>query len=167
MEPTERPHVEIFHMQDQFPALWTRNKIAATDRSWWFYDVRHASQWFTAFCIGLLEPGQSEGFHSHHPDTEGPYECWYVVLDGLGEVRTEFGDHRLGKFDAAFMPPASSHQMRNPGTERLWYGSISSRGNAPLVVDTYGIQCSEERPGYMEEYERIMAARRSRGLSVP
>lgn len=167
-DPAEdRPHVEIFHLADQTPHLWERNKIGASDRFWWFYDVRQTSQWFTAGCVGVLEPGQSEGFHSHLPENEGPYECWYVVMQGQGEVRTEYGDHRLGQFEAAFMAPGSAHQMRNAGTDRLWYFTLSSRGNAPLRVDTYGISCSEARPGYAEEYARIMSARKSRGLTTP
>lgn len=124
------------------------------------------SQWFTALCIGQLLPGQSEGFHAHLEEYEGPYECWYLVLQGQGQLRTEFGDHDLEKFDAAFMPTGSSHQMRNPGTDTLWYASFSTRGGHELKVDTYGISCSEERPGYAEEFERIMQARRERGLST-
>jgi oxalate decarboxylase/phosphoglucose isomerase-like protein (cupin superfamily) len=100
-------------------------------------------------------------------DKEGPYECWYIVLEGVGEVRTEFGDYRLEKFDAAFMPPGASHQMRNAGTTPVWWATLSSRGGYPLVVDTYGVSCSEQRPGYMEEYERIMAERKRRGLPTP
>ena len=163
----QRPTVKIFRREKQNSIFWHRNKVGASDRFWWFYDVKDVSQWFTAFCIGVLEPGQSEAFHTHRNETEGPYECWYVVLEGQGELRTEFEDHPLGKFDAAFMPPDSSHQMRNAGTERLWYGTISSRGNSPLVVDTYGVSCSEDRPGYQEEYDRIMDVRRANGLATP
>lgn len=161
----ERPEVQIFKMKDQKIHLWERNQIGASDRHWWFYDVKESSQWFTAGCVGVLEPGQSEGFHTHLPQHEGPYECWYLVLQGKAQLRTEFGDHDLEAFDAAFMVPGSSHQIRNTSTERLFYFTLSSRGNAELKVNTYGISCSEERPGYAEEYARIMAARAERGLS--
>jgi mannose-6-phosphate isomerase-like protein (cupin superfamily) len=162
-----RPHVEIFHFEETFPVQWHENKIGATHRPWWFYDVGDVSQWFKILCISCLQPGQSEGFHSHLSKHEGQYECWYFVLDGVGELRTEYADHRLQKFDCAFMPPDSSHQMRNPSLEPLWYQTLSSRGGNPLAVDTYLLECSEARPGYMEEYERIMAARRANGLPTP
>lgn len=163
----DSPRVKIFHMRETNSILWERNQIGATDRKWWFYDVTAESKWFTAFCVGLLQPGEAEGFHSHLPEHEGPYECWYVVFSGRGELRTEYGDYPMEQFDAAFMPASSSHQMRNAGTEPLWWGTLSSRGGHPLQVDTYGISCSEDRPGYAEEYGRIMAARRDRGLPTP
>ncbi|CCW17985.1 hypothetical protein EBBID32_23350 [Sphingobium indicum BiD32] len=89
------------------------------------------------------------------------------MYQGKGQIRTEFADYNVEKFDAAFMPPNASHQMRNNSDEPLWYATLSSRGGHPLRVDTYKLECSEARPGYMEEYERIMAVRKKNGLSVP
>jgi mannose-6-phosphate isomerase-like protein (cupin superfamily) len=162
-----RPSVSIFRFKDTFPVQWHENKIGATHRPWWFYNVSDVSDWFKIFCISCLQPGESEGFHSHLSEHEGPYECWYLVFDGQGQLRTEYADHGVEKFDACFMPPNASHQMRNNSTEPLWYGTLSSRGGHPLKVDTYLLECSEARPGYMEEYERIMAARKANGLPTP
>ena len=163
----ERPKIRLFRFKDTFPVQWHENKIGATHRPWWFYNVSDVSDWFNIFCISVLQPGQSEGFHSHLPEHEGPYECWYLVFRGRGQVRTEYADYDVESLDAAFMPPNASHQMRNNSTEPLWYGTLSSRGGHPLRVDTYAMECSEARPGYMEEYNRIMAVRRKNGLPVP
>jgi len=167
MSDEPRPEVKIFNRADLVPHLWNRNAVGATDRFYWFYNVKDVSQWFTAGCVGVLEPGGSEAFHSHMEETEGPYECWYIVMQGEAELRSEYGDQRISQFGAAFMPTGSSHQIRNVGTERLWFFTLSSRGGTPLKVDTYNISCSEERPGYAEEYERILAERAARGLATP
>jgi oxalate decarboxylase/phosphoglucose isomerase-like protein (cupin superfamily) len=166
-EGKQRPELRLFRFRDVFPVQWHENKIGATHRPWWFYNVSDISDWFNIFCISCLQPGQSEGFHSHLPEHEGPYECWYLVFDGEGQVRTEFADHNVEKFDAVFIPPNASHQMRNNSTQPLWYATLSSRGGHPLKVDVYALECSEARPGYMEEYERIMEVRRQNGLPVP
>ena len=163
----ERPKIKLFRFADTFPVQWHENKIGATHRPWWFYDVRDSSDWFNIFCISCLQPGQSEGFHSHLPHNEGPYECWYLVYQGKGQVRTEFADYNVEKFDAAFFPPNAPPQRPKNRDEPLWYATLSSRGGHPLRVDTYQMECSEARPGYMEEYERIMAVRRENGLPVP
>lgn len=163
----ERQPIKLFRFKDTFPVQWHENKIGATHRPWWFYDVRDVSDWFNIFCLSCLQPGQSEGFHSHLSEHEGPYECWYLVFDGEGQVRTEYADYHVERFDAAFMPPNSSHQMRNNSDKPLWYATLSSRGGHPLRVDTYAMECSEARPGYLEEYERIMAVRKQNGLPVP
>ena len=163
----ERPTIKLFRFKETFPIQWHENKIGATHRPWWFYNVSEVSDWFNVYCICCLQPGQSEGFHGHLSQNEGPYECWYLILQGEGQIRTEYADHNVETFDAAFMPPNSSHQIRNRGTAPLWYGTLSSRGGHPLKVDTYQLECSEARPGYMEEYNRIMEARRKNGLPTP
>jgi len=160
----ERDRVKIFKFKEQSPVLWPNNKIGATDRFWWLYDASKESKWFNCFCICCLQPGQSESMHSHMEEYEGPYETWYLIYDGIAELRTEYGNWILERFDAIFVPTGASHQIRNAGTEPLWWGSLSSRGGQPLKVDTYNIPCSEERPGYMEEFQRIVEARRKRGL---
>jgi mannose-6-phosphate isomerase-like protein (cupin superfamily) len=163
----ERPRVEIFKREQQSLIRWHENKIGGTNMPWWFYDVTDVSKWFSMMCISVLQPGEAGGFHSHMDETEGPYECWYLVMKGHGELRTEYFDTPLNEFDAAYMPTGASHQFRNGGTEPVWWMTLSSRGGAPLRVDTYELECSEARPGYMEEYERIMAARKARGLRTP
>jgi mannose-6-phosphate isomerase-like protein (cupin superfamily) len=167
-EATEdHPQVGIFRVKDQSQIRWHENKIGGTDHPWWFYDVRDMSKWFTMMCISVLQPGEAAGFHSHRDETEGPYECWYFVMKGKGQLRTEYFDTDLDEFDAAFMPTGASHQFRNVSSEPVWWMTLSSRGGHPMKVDTYNMECSEERPGYMEEYERIMAARKKRGLPTP
>lgn len=163
----EHPAVKIFRVKDQSQIRWHENKIGGTDHPWWFYDVRDVSKWFSMMCISVLQPGESSGFHSHRDETEGPYECWYFVMKGEGQLRTEYFDTPLHEFDAAYMPTNASHHFRNVSTEPVWWMTLSSRGGTPLKVDTYLMECSEERPGYMEEYERIMKARKARGLPTP
>jgi mannose-6-phosphate isomerase-like protein (cupin superfamily) len=163
---SERPRAEIFRLKDQTQIRWHENNIGGTDHPWWFYNVMEVSRWFSAMCISCLQPGECNGFHSHMEETEGPYESWYLVLKGEAQLRTEHGDAQLNAFDAAFMPPGASHQFRNVSTEPVWWMTISSRGGQPLKVDTYSLECSEARPGYMEEYNRIIAARKARGLAA-
>jgi mannose-6-phosphate isomerase-like protein (cupin superfamily) len=163
----EHPRVEIFKRENLPLIRWHENKIGGTNMPWWFYDVSDVSKWFSMMCISVLQPGEAGGFHSHRDETEGPYECWYLVMKGNGELRTEYFDTPLSEFDAAYMPTGASHQFRNGGSEPVWWMTLSSRGGQPLRVDTYELECSEARPGYMEEYERIMAARKARGLPTP
>ena len=162
---SQHPAAEIFRMKDQTQIRWHENNIGGTDHPWWFYKVSELSRWFSMMCISCLMPGECNGFHSHMEDTEGPYESWYMVLKGEAQLRTEYRDTTLREFDAAFMPPNASHQFRNISTAPCWWMTISSRGGQPLKVDTYSLECSEARPGYMEEYNRIIGARRSRGLA--
>jgi mannose-6-phosphate isomerase-like protein (cupin superfamily) len=162
----ERPSVEIFHLQDQSQVRWHEDRIGGTDMPWWFYDVRHVSKWFGAACISCIQPGEGGSFHSHMDETEGPYECWYIVLQGEGQLRTEYFDEVLPQFSAAFMPTGASHQFRNVSTKPVWWLTLSSRGGKPLKIDTYALE-PEQRPGYVEEYERIMEARRRNGLPTP
>lgn len=162
----ERPQARVFHFEEALAILWERNKIGATDRHWWFYDVGDVSQWFRALCVGNLQPGQYEGFHSHLPEYEGPYETWYWIVRGQAEFRTEYQDFQMGPMDAVWIPPNVGHQMRNAGREPVWWLTLSSRGGHELAVDTYDISCSEDRPGYAEEYRRIMTERARRGLSI-
>ena len=162
-----RPPVSIFRMKDQTQIRWHENNIGGTNMPWWFYDVTDVSQWFSMMCVSCLQPGEAGGFHSHMDQTEGPYECWYLVLKGEGQLRTEYFDTSLYEFDAAYMPTNAAHQFRNVSTEPVWWMTLSSRGGQPLKVDTYELECSETRPGYMEEYNRIMAARKARGLPTP
>jgi mannose-6-phosphate isomerase-like protein (cupin superfamily) len=163
----EHPAVKIFRVKDQSQIRWHENKIGGTDHPWWFYDVRDVSKWFSMMCISVLQPGEASGFHSHRDETEGPYECWYFVMKGEGQLRTEYFDTPLYEFDAAYMPTNGAHQFRNVSKEPVWWMTLSSRGGTPLKVNTYLLECSEDRPGYMEEYERIMAARKERGLPTP
>lgn len=163
----DHPAVRIFRIKEQAQIRWHENKIGATDHPWWFYDVRDISKWFSMMCLSVLQPGEACGFHSHRDETEGPYECWYFVMKGEGQLRTEYFDTPMYELDCAFMPTGASHQFRNVSMEPVWWMTLSSRGGHPLKVDTYEMECSEERPGYMEEYERIMQARKKRGLPTP
>ena len=162
----QHPPARYFRRKDQTLIRWHENNIGGTDHPWWFYTVSDISQWFTAACVSVLQPGEQNGLHSHQEEVEGPYESWYFVLKGRAQLRTEHYDVELEEFDAAFMPAGSSHQFRNIGTEPMWWMTLSSRGGQPMKVDTYSLECSEDRPGYLEEYNRIVAARKARGLSA-
>jgi hypothetical protein len=66
-----------------------------------------------------------------------------------------------------FVPCDAPHQISNNGDDFLWYYTLSSRGDAELVLDTYAIPSGVDRPGYLEEYNRIIASRAARGLPIP
>ena len=159
---------DIFRRIEVAPRNWPGNSIGASPRPWWFYSVDDRSKWFRAGCIGCLPPGGATALHSHLEEYEGPYESWYIILSGTGMIRNEYGDHIFtGGPSGAFVPANASHQLINNGTDFLWVLTTSSRGTEPLRVDTYSTPAGAERPGYLEEYNRIIAARRERGLAIP
>ena len=159
---------DIFRRIEVAPRNWPGNSIGASPRPWWFYSVDDRSKWFRAGCIGCLPPGGATALHSHLEEYEGPYESWYIILSGTGMIRNEYEDYIFeGGPAGAFVPANASHQLINNGTDFLWVLTTSSRGTEPLRVDTYSTPAGTERPGYLEEYNRIIAARRDRGLPVP
>lgn len=157
---------------------WPSNRIGATERVLSGTGMLPGiANFLEAYGISILQPGQSEGFHSHLAEWEGkggPYEEWYIVLEGELELRTEYGDFLLKKWDGAYIPLNAAHQVRNPkwSTTPAIYMSLScfnckseNRWDS-AIQDKYGefMTCSEERFGYMKEYKRIMNKRRNRGL---
>jgi mannose-6-phosphate isomerase-like protein (cupin superfamily) len=147
---------------------WPANPLGASAKPWWFYTVDDESQWFHSACISCIAPGGSSTFHSHMERFEGPYETFYINLSGTAFVRNEYEDFL---FDAppggVYVPADASHQIINNGEDFLWYLTISSRGDTPLRVNTYDMPSGVDRPGYLEEYNRIIAARAANGLPTP
>jgi len=159
---------EIFRRAGIAPRQWPANSVGASHKPYWFYTVDDHSSWFHSACISCVAPGGATALHSHIETYEGPYESWYIVLEGTGLIRNEYEDFLFeGGPAGAFVPADTSHQLINNGTGFLWYLTISSRGTEPLRVDTYNTPAGAERPGYVDEYNRILASRADRGLPVP
>jgi mannose-6-phosphate isomerase-like protein (cupin superfamily) len=158
----------IFNRRLLGPRQWPANPLGATAKPWWFYTVDAQSSWYHSACVSSIAPGGSSTFHTHMERYEGPYETFYIVLNGSALIRSEFGDAIYAdRPSGVYVPSDASHQIINNGEEPLWYYTLSSRGDAPLALDTYSIPSGVERPGYLEEFNRILAARESRGLIVP
>jgi mannose-6-phosphate isomerase-like protein (cupin superfamily) len=150
------------------PRQWPANPLGASAKPWWFYTVDEISNWYHSACIACIAPGGSSTFHTHMERYEGPYETYYIVLKGSALIRSEFGDSVYDERPSGvFVPFDASHQIINNGEDLLWYYTLSSRGDAPLALDTYSIPSGVDRPGYLEEFNRILAARAARGLIVP
>jgi mannose-6-phosphate isomerase-like protein (cupin superfamily) len=150
------------------PRQWPANPLGATAKPWWFYTVDDISQWYHSACIACIAPGGSSTFHTHMERYEGPYETFYIAMKGTALVRSEFGDTVFDdRPSGVFVPADASHQIINAGEDLLWYYTLSSRGDSPLTLDTYNIPSGVDRPGYLEEFNRIIAARAARGLIVP
>lgn len=167
--PTEgRPRPIVQRFPETSPArIPGSDRIDASARPTWFHDVD--ADWFHGGSLLKLEPGERVAFHSHLPEHEGAFEDAYWVFGDGGELRTEYWDERLEPYDAMHFPPGAAHQVRNVGTDTLWFGSWTSVGDedGAFELDPDGGFAPEDRPGYVEEYDRIMAARKERGLPLP
>ena len=60
-----------------------------------------------------LDPGVSEGSHSHEGDT--PLEEIYYFLEGNGTMWIDGQDIPIGAGDAVLVPPGIDHGFRNVG----------------------------------------------------
>jgi mannose-6-phosphate isomerase-like protein (cupin superfamily) len=156
----------IFQRRHIAPRQWPANTLGASAKPWWFYTVTDQSRWFHSACVSCIAPGGSSTFHSHMERFEGPYETFYIALKGTALIRGEYQDYLFdGPVPAGvYVPVNGAHQIINNGEDLLWYLTISSRGGTPLLVDVYNMPSGAERPGYLEEYNRIVAARRARNL---
>lgn len=159
----------VFKRRGIAPRQWPANTLGASAKPWWFYTVTEQSRWFHSACISCIGPGGSSTFHSHMERFEGPYETFYIALKGTAFIRGEYQDYLFeGPGPAGvYVPANAAHQIINNGEDPLWYLTISSRGGTPLMVDVYNTPSGADRPGYLEEYNRIIASRRGRGLAVP
>jgi len=164
----DRPEPVVSRFEEIMPVTFAKNDIGANaDYHAWFYDLPDdQTDWFHIGAVIKLEPGEYVDFHTHTEAVEGPYEEFYWVLDGRARLRSEYWDTTLERFDCAYFPTGTAHQLGNAGTDTLWFGAWVSLGGNEMTVDIEGMD-PEERPGYLEEYRRIMAARAERGLSVP
>lgn len=158
----------VFDRRWVAPRQWPANTLGASAKPWWFYTVADVSKWYHSACISSIPPGGASTFHTHMERYEGPYETFYVVLQGTALIRNEYEDFVFeGGLSGVFVPHDASHQIINAGEGPLWYLTHSSRGGVPLKVDVYSTPSGAERPGYLEEYNRIMAARQNNGLPLP
>ena len=150
------------------PRQWPANTLGATAKPWWFYTVTASSKWYHSACVSSLPPGGASTFHTHMEPYEGPYETFYIVLQGTALIRNEYEDFVFeGGPSGVYVPADASHQIINSGEGQLWYLTLSSRGGVPLKLDVYNMPSGAERPGYLEEFNRIMAMRQENGLPLP
>jgi len=112
-----------------------------------------------------LEPGGYTSLHTHF-DNEGPHEEIYWVMAGEARLLTEYRDVRMRQFDCALFPTGNPHAIGNVGTNTLWIGGWGARGGIEGEYELSDLEISD-RPGQTEEYERVMAARKRRGLPLP
>lgn len=162
-----RPEASIRRFDTTVPVTFHEAEQTGcnADRQEW-YTLFPESRWFYAGVMLRLEPGEYLDFHSHR-ENEGPYEEIYWVASGRAHLQTEYWDDTLDQFDCAFFPTGCAHNFGNAGTEPLWFEAwISHGGDEPSDVVPDHLE-PVERPGAVEEYERILAARKHRGLSLP
>lgn len=116
-----------------------------------------------------MDPGVHLAFHSHFQN-EGPYEEIYWVAEGKVRLRTEYWDTTLEKFDFVHCPTGCAHSVGNAGTEPAWFVVFASQGGTERDAENQGVFDKvepAERPSVVEEYKRIMAVRKQRGLPIP
>lgn len=116
-----------------------------------------------------MDPGVHLAFHSHPPN-EGPYEEIYWVAEGRVRLRTEYWDTTLEQFDFVHCPTGCAHSVGNAGTEPAWFVVFATQGGAERDAAEQGVFDKvepAERQTVVEEYKRIMAARKKRDLPIP
>jgi mannose-6-phosphate isomerase-like protein (cupin superfamily) len=94
---------------------------------WPVYDSDNliGTQWYfleesalpVAIQAWMLEPGQSEGGHTH--DEDHPLEEFYLVISGEAEVTLEGEKSILGPGDAILAKTGVDHDIRNSGSAPL------------------------------------------------
>lgn len=162
----DRPEPTVKRFRDVQPEMMPEMKeTGGSKRPEWFTRF-DGSQWFYMGVLVKLSPGEQVDFHSHLQEYWGSFEEFYWIYGDEAELRTEYRDEPLRRYDLMFYPPEASHQVRNTGTNTLWIGAWTSAGNEDVAFDLEADE-AEDRPGYVEEYKRIMAARKQRGLPLP
>ncbi len=166
-DPDEnRPEPEVHHFSEMFPVRFREalETGANSNRNDWITSFE-GSNWITQNSLLRLEPGEYVSMHAHF-ENEGPYEENYWIIDGKARLQTEYWDTTLEKFDCAFFPTGVPHALGNAGTDPLWFAAWSSKGGKGSEFAIDEVETSE-RPGLEEEYRRVMAARKKRGLPLP
>lgn len=141
------------------------NNAARTD---WFTGFA-AAKYFSHNTIVKMEPGEHLVFHSHF-ENEGPYEEVYWIMEGEFTLRTEYWDTHLDQFDFAYLPTGCAHSVGNVGTDTAWFVAYSTQGGTDRDANEQGVFDvvePKDRESVVEEYKRIVAARKKRGLSIP
>lgn len=142
-------------------------KTGGDERREWFTDLSESQHFFVADLI-RLDPGEQVNFHTHQEQYEKYFEEAYWVYAGEGKLRTEYWDRSMSPLDLMYFPPGAAHQVANVGTETLWFGAMTSVGPEDPEFNLESTeQTVEDRPGYVEEYRRILAARKLNDLSLP
>lgn len=161
-----RPEPLVSRFRDLQPEMMPEMKeTGGSGRPEWFTRLDE-SQWFYMGVLVKLDPGEQVDFHTHLEEHWGPFEEFYWVYGDEAELRTEYRDVPLSEYDLMFYPPEASHQVRNTGTDTIWIGAWTAAGTEDVEFDLEADD-AEVRPGYIEEYKRIMAARKQRGLPLP
>jgi oxalate decarboxylase/phosphoglucose isomerase-like protein (cupin superfamily) len=156
---------EVYHFAETQPTRFAEAPQTGSNsnRRDWISTVE-AGDWFPQNAIQRLEPGEYVSMHAHF-ENEGPYEENYWVLDGRARLQTEYWDATLEKFDCAFFPTGCAHNFGNAGTEPMWFVAWVSRGGVGADFEINEVETGD-RPGLEEDYRRVMAARKQRGLPV-
>jgi len=162
----DRPTPSVFRFSETRPKMFAATpEIASTeDRPDWIYSFPQ-SRWISQAMVVRLDPGTFIGFHGHF-ENEGPAEEIYWVLNGEAKLETEYRDVKLGEYDCAFFPTGCMHAVGNVGSERVWMAGWFSKGGKEGEFDIDDLETSE-RPRIQDEFQRVMAARKKRGLSLP
>lgn len=78
-----------------------------------------------------LEPGASEGMHTHH---DPPLEELYLVSSGTATLTLDGEGHQLGPGDAMLSPAGTDHNLVNTGEDPLRVIVVwGEPGNADLT----------------------------------
>ena len=162
----DRPEPTVTRFAETIPKVFHEApEVGCTaDRPDWVTTTPELT-WFSDSVVLKLEPGEYTSLHTHF-ENEGPHEEIYWVVEGKGRLLTEYRDETLRKFDCAFFPTGNPHSVGNVGTDTLWIAAWGARGGVEGEFDLGDLEVAE-RPGQAEEYERVMAARKKRGLPLP
>ncbi|UTF55742.1 cupin domain-containing protein [Natronosalvus rutilus] len=162
----DRPEPTVTRFAESMPKVFHESPAVGcnADRPDWITTTEDL-EWFSDSVVMRLDPGTYTSLHTHF-DNEGPHEEVYWVMAGEARLVTEYRDERLRRFDCAFFPTNNPHSIGNVGTDTLWVGAWGARGGREAEFELDDLEVSE-RPGQAEEYERVMAARKERGLSTP
>jgi mannose-6-phosphate isomerase-like protein (cupin superfamily) len=162
----DRPEPTVTRFAESMPTVFHEApEVGCTaDRPDWI-TTTEGLEWFSDSVVMRLEPGAYTSIHTHF-ENEGPHEEIYWVVDGTARLLTEYRDTTLERFDCAFFPTNNPHGIGNVGTDTLWVAAWGARGGVEGEFDLDDLEVSE-RPGQVDEYERVMAARKKRGLPLP
>lgn len=167
-EGRSRPQIRRFSETKPAPISLSPEAGNNAARADWFQEFDEAD-FFSHNTVVKMEPGEFLTFHSHF-EGEGPYEELYWIIDGKFRLQTEYWDTTLEQFDHVFCPTGCAHSVGNVGTETAWFAAFSTQGGVERDAAAQGVFDEVEpgeRPTVVEEYKRIMAARKKRGLSIP